>query len=35
LSWEHACKLEKQLKGEIEQLLRKAQRADQEDLPEA
>jgi transposase len=34
LSWEHACKLEKQLKGEIEQLLRKAQRADQEDLPE-
>jgi transposase len=34
LSWEHACKLEKQLKGEIEELLRKAQRADQEDLPE-
>jgi transposase len=34
LSWEHACKLEKQLKGEIEELLHKAQRADQEDLPE-
>jgi hypothetical protein len=34
LSWEHACKLEKQLKGEIEELLRKAQRADKEDLPE-
>jgi transposase len=34
LSWEHACKLEKQLKGEIEELLGKAQRADKEDLPE-
>jgi len=34
LSWEHACKLEKQLKGEIEELLRKAQRADKEDVPE-
>ena len=34
LSWEHACKLEKQLKGEIEELLRKAQRADKADLPE-
>ena len=34
LSWEHACKLEKQLKGEIEELLRKAQRADKENLPE-
>jgi len=34
LSWEHACKLEKQLKGEIEELLRKAKRADKEDLPE-
>jgi transposase len=34
LSWEHACKLEKQLKGEIEELLRKAQRADKDDLPE-
>jgi transposase len=34
LSWEYACKLEKQLKGEIEELLRKAQRADKEDLPD-
>jgi len=34
LSWEYACKLEKQLKGEIEKLLRKANRADKEDLPE-
>jgi transposase len=34
VSWEHACKLEKQLKGEIEELLRKAKRADKEDLPE-
>ena len=35
LSWEYACKLEKQLKGEIEELLRKANRADKkEDLPE-
>jgi transposase len=34
LSWEHACKLEKQLKGEIKELLRKAQRADKEDVPE-
>jgi len=33
LSWEHACRLERQLKGEIEELLRKAQRADKEDLP--
>jgi hypothetical protein len=34
LSWEYACKLEKQLKGEIEDLLSKAQKADKEDLPE-
>lgn len=35
LSWEYACKLEKQLKGEIEELLRKANRADKkEDLHE-
>jgi transposase len=34
LSWEHACKLEKQLKREIEDLLHKAQRADKEDRPE-
>ena len=36
LSWEHACKLEKQLKGEIEDLLRKANKADKKEdlLPE-
>lgn len=34
LSWEHACKLEKKLKTEIEELLRKANKADKEDLPE-
>jgi len=34
LSWEHACKLEKQLKGEIEELLRKAERADKKALPD-
>jgi hypothetical protein len=34
LSWEHACRLEKQLKAEIEELLRKANKADKEDLPE-
>jgi len=34
LSWEHACKLEKQLTREIEELLHKAQKADKEDLPE-
>ena len=35
LSWEYACKLEKQLKGEIQELLRKANRADKkEDVPE-
>lgn len=34
LSWEYACKLEKQLKGEIEGLLCKADRADKEGLPE-
>jgi hypothetical protein len=34
LSWEYACKLEKQLTGEIEELLRKADRADKEGLPE-
>jgi len=34
VSWGHACKLEKQLKAEIEELLRKAKRADNEDLPE-
>jgi hypothetical protein len=34
LNWKYGCKLEKQLKGEIEELLRKAHRADKEDLPE-
>jgi transposase len=34
LSWEYACKLEKQLKDEIEELLRKADRADKADLPD-
>lgn len=34
LSWEHACKLEKQLKGEIEELLRKAESADKKALPD-
>jgi len=34
LSWEHACRLEKQLNTEIEELLRKANKADKEDLPE-
>lgn len=34
LSWEHACKLEKQLKEEVEDLLRKAEEADNADLPE-
>lgn len=34
LSWEHACTLEKRLKGEIEELLRKANKADKEELPE-
>jgi transposase len=34
LSWEYACKLEKQLKGEIEELLRKAESADKKALPD-
>ena len=34
LSWDYARKLEKQLKGEIKDLLRKAQQADKEALPE-
>ena len=34
LSWDHACKLEKQLKNEVEELLRKAEEADKVDLPE-
>lgn len=34
LSWEYACRLDKQLKDEIKALLRKAEKADKEDLPE-
>jgi hypothetical protein len=34
LSWEHACKLEQQLKGEVEELLRKADEADAADIPD-
>jgi len=34
LSWNHACKLEKQLKEEVEELLRKAEEADKSDLPD-
>ena len=34
LSWDYAHKLEKQLKGEIKDLLRKAQSADNEDPPD-
>jgi transposase len=34
LSWDYARKLEKQLKGEIKELLRKAKQADKQDLPE-
>jgi transposase len=34
LSYEHACKLEKQLRAEVAQLLEKAAQADREDLPD-
>ena len=34
LSWEHACGLEKQINTEVETLLRKAEEADREDLPD-
>ena len=34
LSWDYARKLEKQLKDEIRELLRKAKQADKEDLPD-
>jgi len=34
LSWKHACKLEKQLKVEVEDLLRQAEEADRTDLPD-
>ncbi len=34
LSWKHACKLEKQIKAEVENLLRQAEEADRADLPD-
>lgn len=34
LSWKHACQLEKQLKAEVEDLLRQAEEADRTDLPD-
>ena len=34
LSWKHACKLEEQLKTEVEDLLRQAEEADRTDLPD-
>lgn len=34
LSWQYACKLEQQLKAEVEALLRQAEAADQADLPD-
>ena len=34
LSWEHACSLEKKINAEVETLLRKAEEADREDLPD-
>ena len=34
LSWKHACKLEKQLKSEVEDLLRQAEEADRSEKPD-
>lgn len=34
LSWKYACKLEKQLKAEVEELLRQAEEADRADQPD-
>lgn len=34
LSWKHACKLEAQLKAEVDELLRQAEEADRTDLPD-
>jgi len=34
LSWKHACKIEKQLKAEVEELLHKAEEADHADIPD-
>jgi transposase len=34
LSWDHACKLEQQLKSEVDQLIHLAEKADSEEIPE-
>jgi len=34
LSWKHACKIEKQLKAEVEELFHKAEEADHADIPD-
>jgi len=34
LSWEHACKLEQQLQAEVKELLRLAEQADAEEVPD-
>ncbi len=34
LSWVHACKIEKQLKDEVDSLLRQAELADQSTIPD-
>jgi hypothetical protein len=34
LSWDHACKLEQQLKAEVKELLRLAEQADSEEIPD-
>ena len=34
LSWKHACKIEVQLKAEVEELLRQAEEADRDDVPD-
>jgi transposase len=35
LSWDHACKLEKQLQAEVNELIRLAEQADSEEIPDA
>lgn len=34
MSWDHACKLEQQLKSEVQELLRLAEQADAEEIPD-
>ena len=34
LSWDHACKIEKQLQAEVEELIRLAEKADSEKIPD-